>query len=232
MQDTPDKSIFPSPLEADENGIVAFSFHIHVNMLKDAYRHGIFPWPCEERTILWAAPRMRGVLPLEEVHIPDRLKRDMKKYEQKFDFRIDTAFSEVIRACAASPRPEQEGTWITSKIIQGYEAFYKAGYVHSFEAFSRETGKLAGGLYGVSVGKIFCGESMFYRESGASKFAFVKMTECLKKLGVELLDTQMVTNATMYFGAREIPSEDYLKQLKRLGGPPLDFSVFKGTPQN
>ncbi|MBR1951964.1 MAG: leucyl/phenylalanyl-tRNA--protein transferase [Lentisphaeria bacterium] len=220
-----DESIFPPPDMADENGIVAVSREIHPGMLIDAYSHGIFPWPFgdEYDFIPWCAPLERGVIPIEEFHIPSSFLRKMKKLD--FSLRVDHDFPAVIKACAAAERPEQEGTWITAQIIDAYCRFHKMGYAHSFETYD-SSGNLVGGLYGISVGRIFCGESMFYKVSGASKFAFVKMAEILKTLGVVLIDTQMVTNATASFGAREIPSAEYICLLKKYGGKPLNFSDF------
>ena len=221
-----DGSIFPPPDQADENGIVAVSREIHPEMLTDSYSHGIFPWPFGEEYdfIPWCAPLKRGIIPLEEFHVPASFLREMKKLD--FSLRVDSDFPAVIKACAAAARPEQEGTWITSQIIDAYCLFHKMGYAHSFETYD-SSGNLIGGLYGISVGRIFCGESMFYKVSGASKFAFVKMVEVLKTLGVVLIDTQMVTNATAAFGAREIPSAQYIRLLKKYGGKPLDFSAWK-----
>ena len=219
------KSIFPPPDCVDENGIVAVSREIHPDMLKDAYSHGIFPWPFGEEYdfIPWCAPLMRGVIMLDHFHIPSSFVREMKKL--KFTCRVDQNFPEVIRACAAAERPEQPGTWITQDIIDAYCCFHQMGYAHSFETYD-ESNQLVGGLYGISVGRIFCGESMFFKVSGASKFAFVKMAEVLKALGVVLIDTQMVTNATAAFGAVEIPSKEYIRLLNEYGGKPLDFSRF------
>ena len=218
-------SIFPPPHLADENGIVAVSRNIHPDMLKDAYSHGIFPWPFGEDYdfIPWCAPLMRGVIHLDCFHIPSSFAREMKKL--KFVCRVDQNFDAVIRSCAEAERPEQAGTWITGEIVDAYCRFHKMGYAHSFETYD-ENNQLAGGLYGISVGRIFCGESMFYKVSGASKFAFVKMAEILAELGVVLIDTQMVTNATAAFGAEEIPSADYISLLNKYGGEPLDFSRF------
>ena len=217
-----DLSIFPDPSSADEDGIVALSRHLNCAMLADAYRHGIFPWPLGEDVpyIPWASPAERGILFCDQLHIPGSLKREMKK--MKFTFKVDCAFEEVVKNCAAMERPDQEDTWITAEMIRVYTEFHQLGYAHSFETYD-ENGLLAGGLYGISVGRIFCGESMFYRISGASKFAFVKMVEFLKSHGVVLIDTQMVTNATASFGARLIPRDDYLALLRIYGGEPLDF---------
>ena len=217
------KSLFPPPELADENGIVAVSAEIHPVMLQDAYRHGLFPWPFGEAydVIPWCAPLMRGVIPMKEFHIPRSFQREMKKMD--FTCTVDQDFSAVITACAQASRPDQEGTWITGKVIKAYCSFHQMGYAHSFETRDAE-GHLIGGLYGISVGRIFCGESMFFKVSGASKFAFVKMAEILASKGVVLIDTQMVTSATRAFGAREIPSVRYIELLKKYGGEPLDFS--------
>ena len=201
----------------NDDGVVAISRDLNTDMLRDAYWSGIFPWPFEERTVLWSSPEQRGILPVAELHIPHGVKRDRKKWD--FELRIDTAFENVIRACAAADRPGQNGTWITRKIIAAYLQFHREGFAHSFESW--QNGQLCGGLYGVSLGRIFCGESMFYTVSGASKFAFLRMVEILKICGVELIDTQMVTPMTESFGAVEIPAEEYLEKLNALRGCPL-----------
>ena len=215
-------SIFPHPENADENGIVALSEHLNCAMLADAYQHGIFPWPFGENVpyIPWASPEERGVLFCDQLHIPKSFQRELKK--NQFTFKVDSAFEEVITNCARAERPDQEETWITTEMIKVYTEFHHLNYAHSFEAYDN-SGRLAGGLYGISVGKIFCGESMFYRISGASKFAFVKMVGFLQSRGVVLIDTQMVTNATASFGAKLISRSDYLKLLELYGGKPLDF---------
>ena len=221
-----DTSIFPDPLCADEDGIVAVSRTIDPEMLTDAYYHGIFPWPFGEghRLIPWCAPHRRGVIFLNEFHIPGSFERELKK--NRFTLRVDHDFSAVICGCAAAPRKGQDGTWITSQVIAAYTKLHQMGYAHSIEAYTPD-GELAGGLYGISIGRIFCGESMFFRISGASKFALVSLAQILKKLGAKLIDTQMVTPLTAAFGAKEIPSREYLKLLKVLRGEPLDFSGFK-----
>ena len=214
--------IFPDPESADADGIVGWSEHLDCRMLAEAYRRGIFPWPLGNGVPLipWASPAERGILFCDQLHIRHSLKREMKKFT--FDFRVDTDFEAVITACAAMKRPDQEETWITGEMIRTYVEFHRLGYAHSFETYD-ENGQLAGGLYGISVGRIFCGESMFYRVSGASKFAFVKMVEFLREKGVVLIDTQMVTNATASFGAKLIPRSEYLQLLSVYGGEPLDF---------
>ena len=215
-----DKSIFPIPTDTDDDGIVAFSTAINCEMLIDAYSHGIFPWPFGEGEdyIPWCSPVERGVLMIEDFHIPHGTRRDMKKWN--FNFAVDRNFKEVITSCAEAQRPDQDGTWITPAIIETYIEFHRLGYAHSFETYD-ENNNLVGGLYGISVGRIFCGESMFHHVSGASKFAFINMVEFLKSKGAAVIDTQMVTNATGAFGAKEILREKYLELLKKYGGAPL-----------
>ena len=215
-----DPSIFPPPETCDEYGIVAFSGSLNCDMLIDAYSHGIFPWPFGEgeEYIPWCSPPERGVIMIDEFHIPHGVKRDMKKWN--FSFAVDRDFNSVIRECAAAVRPGEDGTWITGKIIEAYNKFHRLGYAHSFETYDAD-GNLVGGLYGISIGRIFCGESMFFKVSGASKFAFVKMAEFLKERKVAVIDTQMVTNATAAFGAHMVPQEKYLKLLEKYGGNPL-----------
>lgn len=215
-----DKSIFPSPLDADDDGILCFSTALNCGMLADAYSHGIFPWPFGEgeKYIPWCCPAERGIIMMDEFRIPHGTAREMKKWN--FTFAVDQNFEEVIKSCAAAVRKDQDGTWITEAIINTYCEFHRMGFAHSFETYD-ENGVLAGGLYGISAGRIFCGESMFHRVSGASKFAFIKMVDFLKEKGVELIDTQVVTNATQAFGAHEIPRAQYIKLLKKYGGEPL-----------
>ena len=212
-------SIFPNPEEADNvEGIVSFSYDLNAEMLQDAYSHGIFPWPFDECIIPWVSPPERGVIPFEEFHIPRSFQRQLRK--EQFKLRIDTAFEEVIRGCATQERPEG-GTWITPKIIEAYCELHQTGWAHSFETWEKETGRLVGGMYGVSVGRIFSGESMFHIVTGASKFALVGAANILQRCGVTVLDTEMVTSTTALFGAREIPRAQLLKLLKAGRGKPL-----------
>ena len=208
-------SMFPPPESADEDGVVCVSRDLNCDMLLDAYWHGIFPWPCAEHCILWSSPKQRGVIPIDEFHIPKSFQRELKKH--LFEIRIDTCFDEVIEACAFTERKDEEGTWITASIRREYKRFHRLGFAHSFEAFDSD-GSLAGGLYGILLNRIFIGESMFFRKSGASKAAFCHCAEVLAAHGVELIDTQVVTNMTASFGAYEIPFADYLRRLEALRG--------------
>ena len=161
--------------------------------------------------IRWYSPDPRGVLPLNEVHIPRRLARVAR--QGRFRIAIDTAFGDVIRACAAEDRdPEDAGTWIDEEIIESYTALHDQGLAHSVEAWSGE--RLVGGLYGVALRGTFFGESMFHRETDASKVALVALVERLRARGYTLLDTQWVTPHLEQFGAIEIPRDDYLRLLE------------------
>jgi len=161
--------------------------------------------------IRWYSPDPRGVLPLGEVHIPRRLARVAR--QGRFRIAIDTAFGDVIRACAAEDRdPEDAGTWIDEQIIESYTALHEQGHAHSVEAWNGE--RLVGGLYGVALRGTFFGESMFHRETDASKVALVALVERLRARGYTLLDTQWVTPHLEQFGAIEIPRDDYLKLLE------------------
>ena len=212
-------SFFPDAANADSCPGRLYTDHITLDLLKAAYWNGYFPWPDPSaEKIPWCAPRGRGMIPLELFHIPHTVKRLIHK--NVFELRIDTVFEDVIRACATVPREEGD-TWITPEIIRVYTEFHHAGWAHSFETWNRDTNTLAGGLYGVSIGKIFAGESMFYRESGASKFALAMLGQVLKKLGVVLLDTQMVTPTTELFGAEYYDGRSYLEILPSLRGDPL-----------
>jgi len=172
-----------------------------------AYREGLFPMAVESGDIGWFSPERRGILPLDDFHVPARLARTLRR--QPFEITVDRDFEAVIRACAERPR---EGTWISTAIIDCYMALYRLGIAHSVEAW--RDGRLAGGLYGVSLGGAFFGESMFHRETDASKAALVALVDRLRRRSFTLLDTQWVTEHLVQFGAIEIPRTVYLRQLK------------------
>ena len=223
-KDICEESIFfqTSSEEPDEG--VWYSETITLPMLKEAYWHGIFPWPFDEKHLIpWVRPEERGMVFLADFHIPHMVKRELKKQIRKI--RIDTDFEAVIRNCAQ--RNNGESTWITETVINAYLEFHQAGWAHSVEVWNPETGKLAGGLYGVSLGGVFAGESMFYRESGASKIALAVLGLTLKQCGVQLLDTQMVTPTTALFGARDCCNADYLAGLKKYRGEPLSTQCLR-----
>lgn len=176
-------------------------------LLLRAYRDGIFPMALDDGDIGWFSPDPRGIIPIDALHVPSRLARVVRA--GRFDIRVDTAFGAVLRACAA--RPDGEGTWISTEILDSYEALFRIGRAHSVEAW--RDGRLVGGLYGVHVGGAFFGESMFHRETDASKVALVALVARLRERGFSLLDTQWVTPHLARFGAVEIPRDEYLRRL-------------------
>lgn len=184
---------------------------IPAELLISAYASGWFPMAVKEGEIRWFSPDPRGILPLDAFHLPGRLARVVRR--GLFRIQIDTAFEAVIRGCAEAERNRDDpGTWISDEIIQSYVALHRRGLAHSVEAWRSD--RLAGGLYGVALGGAFFGESMFHRETDASKVALVALIERLRSRGYVLLDTQWVTEHLEQFGAVEILREDYLKRLE------------------
>jgi leucyl/phenylalanyl-tRNA---protein transferase len=181
-----------------------------------AYREGIFPMAVEDGQIGWFSPDPRGILPLETFHVPTRLSRVVK--HSTFSIATDRDFEGVMRACAKRPG---EGTWISDQILQTYVALHQQGIAHSVEAW-RE-GRLVGGLYGIHLGGAFFGESMFHRETDASKVALVALVERLTRRGFTLLDTQWVTPHLRQFGGIEISRRDYLSRLTHALGKPCEW---------
>ncbi len=187
---------------------------------------GVFPM-AETRDaddLFWVDPKQRGILPLDQFHMPKSLIKTLKK--QPFSVTVDTAFPEVIRACAA-PRVGHDESWINSTIMGLYEELFERGHVHSVECWL--DGKLVGGLYGVSIGRAFFGESMFSTETDASKIALVYLVARLKHAGYTLLDTQFVTEHLQRFGTIEIDRDDYLKRLEQAIIKPADFYSLPST---
>ena len=178
---------------------------IEPNLLLNAYAQGIFPMGMPEGDLAWFSPDPRGVLPLDAFHLPHGLARTLKK--NRFEVRCDTAFEAVMRACA-----EREETWIDDEIVRSYVELHRLGFAHSVETW--RAGELAGGLYGVKLGGAFFGESMFHRETDASKVALHALVERLRQRRFALLDLQWVTPHLATFGAIEIPRREYLKQLR------------------
>lgn len=203
---------FPSPDQADHHGLLALGGDLSVERLLLAYSLGIFPWYSPGDPILWWSPDPRMVLFPQDLHVPKRLRRVMRK--GRFNVTFDRDFAGVIRACAGSVNREHEGTWITDDMIRAYEALHIAGYAHSVEVWSE--GALAGGLYGVCLGAVFFGESMFYHLPDASKTAFVCLVQWLTDHGVRLIDCQVRTGHLARFGAVEIPRDDFIRLLVRL----------------
>jgi leucyl/phenylalanyl-tRNA---protein transferase len=200
---------FPPVEMADEDGLLAIGGDLSIERLLFAYQNGIFPW-YENKYILWWCPDPRFVLFPEELRISSSMKQLLKK--QPFDFSIDTDFNGVIGQCKAISRRGQQGTWITEEMRNAYNNLHFAGYAHSAEV--RLNGELVGGLYGVRLGNIFYGESMFSKYSNASKYAFIRYVEQLKSEGVQLIDCQVYTEHLESLGARMIPRTQFLNLIK------------------
>lgn len=215
--------IFPALEDADNTGLLALGGDLSVDTLLTAYSSGIFPWPWSERYLAWFAPPQRAVLFLDNFHVSKRLKSIIKKKE--YEIRADTNFEKVINACAKSKnRTGQKGTWITKPMIQAYIDLHKAGFAHSIECYF--DGELCGGVYGVSIGKMFAGESMFYTAPNASQIAFYHLVELLNAQNVKIIDCQVMTPHSEKFGAVEIDREEFMSILtKSVRGKGLDFSV-------
>lgn len=207
----------PKKSEADENnsfedGIVAIGGELNPETLLATYSQGVFPWPYDDKSpIPWACPVKRGILYFKDLQIPDRLAR--KRRNTKWKFTIDEAFDSVIEECAKAPRPGQEGTWITKKMVRAYKEMHKLGYGHSAEAWS-EDGKLIGGVYGLEIAGVFAGESMFFKEPDASKLALLFMIDQMRVKGAEWMDIQMLTPHMEKLGAKLIRRDAFLKLLR------------------
>ena len=207
-----DTLTFPPPHLADPSGLLAIGGDLSRQRLLQAYRQGIFPWySAEDPTILWWCPSPRLVLYPTELKVSKSLKKMVKK--QIFRITFDQAFEQVISACAQDRRGKREGTWITPSMALAYMDLHRAGYAHSVEAW--ESGRLAGGLYGVALGRCFFGESMFTRVSNASKVALVHLVKFLIQHGFALIDCQVTSEHLITLGAREIPRSQFLRQLRR-----------------
>jgi leucyl/phenylalanyl-tRNA--protein transferase len=196
---------------SEPNGLLAAGGELSVGRLLQAYRRGIFPWYSEGQPVLWWSPDPRMVLPPEEISISRSLRKRLRRRD--CDVRTDTAFAHVIAACA-EPRGGEAGTWITSEMTSAYTALHRAGYAHSVETWIGH--ELAGGLYGVAIGRMFFGESMFSKASDASKIALVHLARQLERWGFGLIDCQMSTPHLASLGAREIPRARFMRALAEL----------------
>ena len=199
----------------EPNGLLAAGGDLSTGRLLDAYANGIFPWFNGGDPLLWWSPDPRMVLYLDELHQSRSLRRAVAS--GRFEVTMDTAFADVMAACA-EPRRGQDGTWITDEMTDAYGRLAALGYAHSVESWS--DGELAGGLYGVAIGRMFFGESMFARRSDASKVAFVTLVGQLRRWGFALIDCQMATAHLASLGAREIPRADFLAHVRHLVGQP------------
>jgi leucyl/phenylalanyl-tRNA--protein transferase len=203
--------LFPPVHLAEPDGLLAIGGDLSTERLLLAYRQGIFPW-YEGQHILWWSPDPRFVLFPGELKESKSMRQLMKK--KTFEFRVDTAFSEVITNCKTISRRGQEGTWITDEVKSAYTRLHVAGYAHSAEAWL--DGKLVGGLYGIRMGKVFFGESMFSKASNASKYAFIQYVQQLRLEGIELIDCQVYTEHLESLGARMIPRQEFTVMVERL----------------
>lgn len=201
--------VFP-PADHAEDGLVAVGGDLSPARLLLAYRSGIFPWYGEDLPILWHSPHPRCVIPIERLHVGRSLRKTIAR--GTYTVRYDTTFVDVIRACKTAPREGQDGTWITDDMERAYVKLHAMGYAHSVEAWA--DGELAGGLYGVSVGRVFFGESMFARRSDASKVALVHLAQRLGGWGFRLIDAQVPTPHTVAMGAEEWPRSEFLRVLR------------------
>ena len=195
----------------DPNGLLAMGGDLSVERLLDAYRHGIFPWFNPDEPILWWSPDPRMVLVPGEVRVTRSLAKRMRN--GGFELRVDTAFADVMRACA-EPREDAGGTWISLAMIAAYTRLFDAGHAHSVETW--HDGKLVGGLYGVAIGRMFYGESMFSREADASKVALVRLARQLQAWGFGLIDCQMETEHLASLGAHTMPRAAFTARLTEL----------------
>ena len=208
----PDPTRFPAIEETDEDGIIAVGGDLSPERLVQAYRRGIFPWYSEGLPILWHCPDPRFVLEAASLHVPKSLRKMMRR--GVYDVRLDTAFESVIDGCARTPRTGQRGTWITRDMRKAYVRLHTLGYAHSAEAWL--DGKLVGGLYGVSLGQVFYGESMFANADDASKVAFATLVEWMRGWGVELIDCQQETAHLGRFGAVPWPRVRFTEVVEKL----------------
>lgn len=203
--------IFP-PANLAEQGLIAVGGDLSSQRLLAAYQAGIFPWYNEGEPIWWHSPDPRFVLEPEHLHVPRSLEKILRRGD--YEIRFDTAFPDVIRACSARPRPGQRGTWITKAMQRAYVTLHELGFAHSAEAW--RDGRLVGGLYGVSLGDVYFGESMFADAPDASKCAFVTLMRWLIASDVKLVDSQVHTEHLERFGAVDWPRERYLARLAEL----------------
>ena len=204
--------VFPPLNDAlnEPEGLLAVGGCLSVKRLLNAYKNGIFPWYNQGQPILWWSPNPRLVVTAENLKVSRSLAKTIR--QQRFEITLDQAFSDVIENCSAT-REETEGTWISLEMKQAYQQLHRYGAAHSVEAWKK--GELVGGLYGVAIGQVFFGESMFHTQTNASKVAFVHLVQQLKKWDYQLIDCQVYSDHLASLGAYEIPRADFSQQLTR-----------------
>jgi leucyl/phenylalanyl-tRNA--protein transferase len=200
---------------ADMGGLLAVGADLSPARILVAYRHGIFPWGTVERQPLWYSPDPRMVLFPAEFRLTASLRKTLRA--RRYEVRLDSDFAAVIGACATAPRPGQDGTWISPDMIDAYIRLHELGWAHSVEVYAE--GNLTGGLYGLGIGRMFYGESMFSRRSNASKIAFAHLVRYLLAHDFGMVDCQMRTEHLASLGGREIPRDDFLARLQALIRP-------------
>jgi leucyl/phenylalanyl-tRNA--protein transferase len=202
---------FPDPRDANEDGIVAWGGDLNPSRLIRAYQNGIFPWYSQQDPILWWSTNPRLIMELDDF----KLSRSLKKSIKKFHYKFDTSFTEVMQKCASTKREGQEGSWINKELIESFEILHGMGIAHSVESYNKE-GILTGGLYGLVIGKVFCGESMFTHESDASKAAYAILIRHLKYWGYDFVDCQVPTEHLKSLGAKEVARDYFLMRLEKV----------------
>ena len=206
----------------EPNGLLAAGGELTPERLVDAYRQGIFPWYSQDQPLLWWSPDPRMVLFPAELRLTRSLKKRLRRRD--YEIRADTCFGRVMRACAG-PRRGQEGTWITEEMVTAYCALHAQGLAHSVETWMN--GELAGGLYGIALGRMFYGESMFARATDASKLALAHLVRQIERWGFGMIDCQMKTPHLAAFGAREIPRREFMRKLQELVNYPPPVSEWR-----
>ena len=215
---------FPPPHLATEEGLLAIGGDLKVERIMAAYHQGIFPWYSDETPIMWWNPDPRFVLYPSRLKISKSMKQVLR--QKKFKITFDTAFREVVESCQKSPRSDQDGTWITNELIDAFEKIHELGAAHSVEVW--QDGELVGGLYGLCIGRVYFGESMFTRVSNASKAGFITLVHEMSKRGIEMIDCQVYTSHLESLGAESISRDQFLGQLEVL----LDFESRMGKWTN
>jgi leucyl/phenylalanyl-tRNA--protein transferase len=221
--------IFPPPdmAHTDPNGLLAFGGDLSAKRLLLAYSSGIFPWFSHDEPIMWWSPDPRGILPLNNF----KCSKSLKKFARNCDYHItiNCAFDQVIDICAAIPRNDS-GTWITNDMLNAYKKLHQLGHAHSVEVWSED--ELVGGLYGIAVGKVFCGESMFHKATNASKLAMLALVELLKSQAAEFIDCQMQNPHLASLGCIEVPRDKFLTMLQEQSLESFDTDVWRRQTLN
>jgi leucyl/phenylalanyl-tRNA--protein transferase len=218
---------FPSPLAADAEGLLGVGGQLSPDWLMDAYAHGIFPWPVWDGTLAWWSPDPRAIFELQQFHVSRRLARRIRS--QRFRVACDQNFAAVVQGCAGTGK-RIEGTWITPELAAAYQRLHELGIAHSVETYRED--RLAGGVFGIAVGGLFAGESMFHVETDASKVALAHLISHLHARGFTLFDIQQLTTHTASLGAKNISRRQYLQRLSRAVVLDVEFgSRLEGHPE-